>query len=170
MSVVVRDPPPMLPLIAAVAVADVCGREAQIKWPNDVLLDGRKVAGILVEGRPQEGWAVLGIGLNVAVSPDDLPEDLRDRATGLGREPSDVDAVLGDLLDALDRRLLEGPATTLAAWRRRDALAGREITWNGGTGTAAGVDDGGRLLVDVAGGERVALDAGEVHLGRLQAG
>ena len=170
MSVVVRDPPPMLPLIAAVAVADVCGREAQIKWPNDVLLDGRKVAGILVEGRPQEGWAVLGIGLNVAVSPDDLPEDLRDRATGLGREPSDLDAVLADLLNVLDRRLLEGPATTLDAWRRRDALAGREITWNGGTGTAAGVDDGGRLLVDVPGGERVRLDAGEVHLGRLPAG
>ena len=167
MSVVVRDPPPMLPLIAAVAVADVCGRDAQIKWPNDVLLDGRKVAGILVEGRPQEGWAVLGIGLNVAVSTDDLPEELRDRATGLGREPSDVDVFLADLLNVLDRRLLEGPATTLDAWRRRDALAGREITWNGGTGTAAGVDDGGRLLVDVPGGKRVALDAGEVHLGRL---
>jgi BirA family biotin operon repressor/biotin-[acetyl-CoA-carboxylase] ligase len=78
--------------------------------------------------------------------------------------------VLDDLLNVLDRRLLEGPATTLDAWRRRDALAGREITWNGGTGTAAGVDDGGRLLVDVPGGERVALDAGEVHLGRLPAG
>jgi len=169
MSVVVRDPPALLPLIAAVGVADVCGRAAQIKWPNDVLLDGRKVAGILVEGRPQEGWAVLGIGLNVAVSADDLPDDLRDRATGLGREPSDVESVLGDLLNVLDRRLIEVPATTLDAWRRRDALAGREITWNGGTGTAAGVDDGGRLLVDVDGGERVALDAGEVHLGRLPA-
>ncbi len=167
LSLVVRDPPPMLPLIAAVAVADVCGHRAQIKWPNDVLLGGRKVAGILVEGRPQEGWAVLGIGLNVAVAPEHLPEELRDRATGLGRAPSDLDAVLDDLLGVLDRRLLEAPATTLEAWRRRDALAGREISWNGGTGVAAGVDGGGRLLVDVAGGERVALDAGEVHLGRL---
>ena len=167
MSLVVRDPPAMLPLVAAVAVADVCGRAAAIKWPNDVLLGGRKVAGILVEGRPQEGWAVLGIGLNVAVASEDLPEELRDRATGLGREPHEVDAVLADLLAALERRLLEEPAVTLAAWRRRDALAGREISWNGGRGTAAGVDDGGRLLVD-AEGERVALDAGEVHLGRLQ--
>jgi len=167
MSLVVRDPPAMLPLIAAVAVADVCGPAAQIKWPNDVLLGGRKVAGILVEGRPQAGWAVLGIGLNVAVSAGDLPEELRDRATGLGRSPAEVEAVLADLLAALECRLLEDRAGTLDAWRRRDALAGREITWTGGTGTAAGVDDAGRLLVDVGAGRRVALDAGEVHLGRL---
>ncbi len=51
--------------------------------------------------------------------------------------------------------------------RERDALLGREITWAAGSGVAAGVDDEGRLLVDVAGGERVALDAGEVHLGHL---
>jgi BirA family biotin operon repressor/biotin-[acetyl-CoA-carboxylase] ligase len=167
MSLVLRDPPGMLPLIGAVAVAEVCGDRAAIKWPNDVLLDGRKVAGILVEGRPQEGWAVLGIGLNVAVRPDDLPEELRDRATGLEREPEEVETVLADLLAALDRRLPEPPEETLAAWRERDALLGREITWTGGTGVAAGVDERGRLLVDVAGGERVALDAGEVHLGRL---
>jgi BirA family biotin operon repressor/biotin-[acetyl-CoA-carboxylase] ligase len=167
LSVVLRDPPAMLPLIAAVAVADVCGDGAAIKWPNDVLLDARKVAGILVEGRPQQGWAVLGIGLNVAIGPDDLPEELRDRATGLGREPSEVQAVLGELLAALERRLADGPDAALAAWRERDALRGRTITWSGGSGVAAGVDDGGRLLVDVDGGERVALDAGEVHLGRL---
>ena len=165
-SVVLRDPPAMVPLIAAVAVADVCGPAARIKWPNDVLLEGRKAAGILVEGRPQEGWAVAGIGLNVAVRPDDLPEDLRDRATGLGREPSEVEDVLAELVTALERRLGETPAQTLAAWRDRDALFGREITWTAGAGTAAGVDDGGRLLVDVAGGERLALDAGEVHIWR----
>ena len=170
LSLVVRDPPSLLPLVAAVAVADACGPGAQIKWPNDVLLDGRKVAGILVEGRPQEGWAVLGIGLNVAVTSEDLPEELRDRATGLGRAPHELEAVLVDLLAALERRLGEEQAATLDAWRRRDALTGREISWSGGRGTAAGVDDGGRLLVDVEGGDRVALDAGEVHLGRLPPG
>ena len=168
MSVVVRDPlPPLLPLIAAVAVADACYAtpgDVAIKWPNDVLLDGRKVAGILVEGRPQEGWAVLGIGLNVAIRPEDLPDELRDRATGLGREPKDVERALRDLLRALERRLDEDSAETIAAWRERDHLAGREIEWTGGTGIAEGVDEDGNLLVVTETGERTALNAGEVHL------
>lgn len=166
LSLVLRDPPAMIPLIAAVAVAEVCGPAARIKWPNDVQIDGRKVAGILVEGRPQERWAVLGIGLNVAVRAADLPEELRETATGLGREPEEIDTVLGELLAALDRRLAEGPAATLAAWRERDALNGRPIAWDGGAGTAEGVDDAGRLLARTADGATVALDAGEVHLRR----
>ena len=166
MSVVVRDPPRLLPLSVAVAVADACGEAAEIKWPNDVLLDGRKAAGILVEGRPQEGWAVAGIGVNVAVRPDDLPEELRDRATGLGLGAGDVERVLGEVCAALERRLAEDERSVLAAWRARDALRGREIAWNGGTGTARGVDDAGRLLVATPAGDTVALDAGEVHLHR----
>lgn len=166
LSVVLRNPPAMVPLIAAVAVAEVCGPAARIKWPNDVLLDDRKVAGILVEGRPQEGWAVLGIGLNVAVRPEDLPEELLETATGLGRQPGEVEAVLHELLAALDRRLIETPGDTLAAWRDRDALRGRPIAWHGGAGTAAGVDDDGRLLVRTTDGGTVALNAGEVHLRR----
>lgn len=166
MSVVVRDPPRLLPLVAAVAVADACGAEAAIKWPNDVLLDGRKVAGILVEGRPQEGWAVVGIGLNVAVRPDELPEDLRDRATGLGLEPADVERLLDEVCANLARRLDEDVAATIEAWRTRDALRGREIAWNGGEGTAEGVDDAGCLVVRTPSGGTVALDAGEVHLRR----
>ena len=91
-SVVVRDPPRLLPLATGVAVADtvseVTGEEgrATVKWPNDVWLDGRKVAGILVEGRPQEGWAVIGIGLNVALREQEFPPDLRDFATTLSLE------------------------------------------------------------------------------------
>src|SRR3954467_1525943 len=71
MSLVLREWPRLLPLAAALAVAEVAGEATTLKWPNDVLLDSRKVAGILVEGRPQEGWMVLGIGLNVALAPDD---------------------------------------------------------------------------------------------------
>ena len=164
MSLVLRDPPTLLPLAAAVAVADVCGPQARIKWPNDVLLDGRKAAGILVEGRPFEGWAVLGIGLNVAVRREDLPEELRDTATGLGREPRDVEPTLAELLAALERRLGEDGEATLAAWRERDALLGREIRWNGGSGVAAGVDASGQLVVELAGGGKTSLGAGEVHL------
>src|SRR4051794_11015331 len=102
MSVVLRDPPALLPLVAAVAVADVVGADARIKWPNDVLIADRKVAGILAEGRPQEGWAVVGVGLNVALRPEDFPPELAGRAATLGREPADVEAVLGDLLAAID--------------------------------------------------------------------
>ena len=83
LSVLLREPPKMLPLAAAVAVAEVVGEGALIKWPNDVVIEQSqpwalaKVAGILVEGRLQERWAVLGIGLNVAVRLEDLPAELR---------------------------------------------------------------------------------------------
>jgi BirA family transcriptional regulator, biotin operon repressor / biotin---[acetyl-CoA-carboxylase] ligase len=164
MSLLVRDPPRLLPLIAAVAVADTAGREARIKWPNDVQLEGRKVAGILVEGRPQEHWAVLGIGLNVAVRLDDLPVELHDTAATMGREPREVERVLRELLAALGDWLEAGEDAVLAAWRRRDALRGHEVRWSAGEGTAEGVDEDGRLLVALASGETTALDAGEVHL------
>jgi BirA family transcriptional regulator, biotin operon repressor / biotin---[acetyl-CoA-carboxylase] ligase len=166
MSLVLRDPPTLLPLAAAVAVAGVAGESARIKWPNDVLIDDRKVAGILVEGRPQEGWAVLGIGFNVAVRREDFPVELQETAAGLGREPREVEPVLGDVLAALERTLALPAAELLDAWRARDALRGRRISWRGGEGTAAGLDGEGRLVVDLDGGGHVALDAGEVHLGR----
>ncbi len=149
MSLVLRDVPALLTLSSAVAVADVVGAGCAIKWPNDVLVDGRKVAGILAEGRPQEGWAVLGIGINVAVRAEDLPEELAGRAAGLGLEPGDVEPLLAALLAALERRLPEDPAVTLDAFRARDALIGRSVGWAHGRGVAAGVDSAGRLLVDL---------------------
>jgi BirA family transcriptional regulator, biotin operon repressor / biotin---[acetyl-CoA-carboxylase] ligase len=172
-SLVLREPPRLLPMVAALAVADVAdrfdaaGRAAAIKWPNDVLLDGRKVAGILAEGRPQEGWVVLGIGLNVAVEEDAFPPELRELATSLGRAPADVEAVLALLLARLAHWLAASPAEAMDAYRARDALAGRSISWSGGRGMALGVADDGRLCVrsDGDGGDELLLDAGEVHLG-----
>jgi BirA family biotin operon repressor/biotin-[acetyl-CoA-carboxylase] ligase len=163
-SLLIRDPPKLLPLMAGVAVAEEVGDAARIKWPNDVLLDGRKVAGILVEGRPQESWAVLGIGLNVAMQESDFPPELRDRAGGLGRAPGEIDPTLERLLDGLSRWLNAPYSVVLDAVRHRDALIGRHVRWAGGAGEAAGVDDEGQLVVSVDGG-RVALSAGEVHLG-----
>lgn len=163
MSLVLRDWPELLPLVAAVAVAETAGDEARIKWPNDILIDGRKVAGILIEGRPQEGWAVLGIGVNVAVRT--FPDELRDIAGSLGGTPAEVEPFLARLLDALASGLTAPADQTIAAWRERDALRGRAITWNGGQGVAAGVDDEGRLVVELPDGTTTALDAGEVHLG-----
>ena len=164
MSLVLHRPRRLLPLAAAVAVAETAGPAAAIKWPNDVLVDGRKVAGILAEGRPQEGWAVLGVGLNVAVRLDDLPPELRDTAATLGLEPTDVEAVLERLLGALERALDLDDDALLDAWRARDALRGREIAWAAGHGRAAGVDGDGRLVVELPDGGRTALEAGEVHL------
>ncbi|MDQ3721459.1 MAG: biotin--[acetyl-CoA-carboxylase] ligase [Actinomycetota bacterium] len=169
MSLVLHDFDELLPLTASVAVAEACeaaGVNCAIKWPNDVWVDGRKVAGILVEGRPQEGWAVLGIGLNVATSSEELPEELREIATSIeiaaGRSPS-VEGALETLLSTLEARLGDPRDKVLAAWADRDALRGRRIRWQGGEGVACGVDDTGALLVQTPGG-REALDAGEVHL------
>jgi BirA family transcriptional regulator, biotin operon repressor / biotin---[acetyl-CoA-carboxylase] ligase len=163
-SLVLRDPPRLLPLAAGVAVAEVAGERARVKWPNDVLLEGRKVAGILVEGRPQEDWAVLGLGLNVAVREEDLPRELRARAATLGLSVADVEPVLSRLLGSLERWVAAAPDAVLEALRERDALLGREVRWAGGAGEAAGVDGDGRLVVATEGGQ-VTLQAGEVHLG-----
>jgi BirA family biotin operon repressor/biotin-[acetyl-CoA-carboxylase] ligase len=202
MSLLLRSPPPLpplLPLIAAVAVCDVAGDEARVKWPNDVVLvrpaieahvesplrtsSGQagsetpapeqvtsagptlaKLAGILAEGRPQAGWAVLGIGLNVAVRLEELPVELRARAATLGQAPDAIEPTLERLLAALERWLAEPTAEILDAWRARDALYEREITWDSGHGRAQGIDDAGRLIVALGGGGHTTLDAGEVHL------
>jgi len=192
MSLLLRELAPLLPLIAAVAVCDVAGARAEIKWPNDVVLDSHttsggpglaKLAGILVEGRPQERWAVLGIGLNVAVRIEELPPELHPDAadttrssTGMpaatmGMTPADVEPTLTQLLHALEQRLSEPAHSTLQAWRAKDALLGREIAW--GTpgadrpplrGQAEGIDGTGRLIVALADGGRTTIGAGEVHL------
>lgn len=163
MSLVVRGPSELLPLAAAVAVCDACEPlPCRIKWPNDVWIEGRKLAGILVEGRPQEGWAVLGIGLNVTASPPDLPAThLREHDPGAMPEQ-----VLAGLLSALGRRLDAPSDRVLADWRARDALIGEAVAWDGGRGVAAGIDESGALLVDTGDG-RLALEAGEVHLSPL---
>jgi BirA family transcriptional regulator, biotin operon repressor / biotin---[acetyl-CoA-carboxylase] ligase len=213
-SLLLREVPQLLPLSAAVAVCDVVGAHAQIKWPNDVVVadasaadasaagtgtgtgtgtdapsasgTGRglaKLAGILIEGRPQEGWAVLGIGLNVAVRLEQLPAELRPGgadgthagsglpAATLGLTPADVEPTLARLLDALERWLNEPLEPTLEAWRARDALRGREIAWGTpgadeplGRGRADGIDETGRLVVALADGGRTTVGAGEIHL------
>jgi BirA family transcriptional regulator, biotin operon repressor / biotin---[acetyl-CoA-carboxylase] ligase len=164
-SVVIRDPPRLLPLATGVAVAEVVGPDARIKWPNDVLLTGRKVAGILVEGRPQEHWAVAGIGLNVAVRESDFPDEVRATAGTLGLGVDELEPTLARLLGALTSWAAADSGEVLDAVRARDALHGRHVRWNGGEGEAAGVDGAGRLVIQTSEG-RVFLNAGEVHLQR----
>ena len=163
MSVVLRELDEFLPLTAAVAVCEALPVEATVKWPNDVWIERRKVAGILVEGRPHEGWAVLGIGLNVTT--DSFPAELGDTATslrlvGVDHTPA---SMLDALLGSLDRWLGAPSDSVLAAWRGRDALRGERVRWSDGEGVADGIDDSGALLVDTRDGP-VTLEAGEVHL------
>jgi len=163
MSLVLRRSGDLLPLAAAVAVCEALPLAALVKWPNDVWVGGRKVAGILVEGRPLEGWAVLGVGVNVSVV--DFPAELRDRATSLrlsGLDSSNEE-VLGRILAGLDRWLERPDPEVLAAWRSLDALRGTDVRWAAGRGRAAGINEAGALLVDT-GARVLALDAGEVHL------
>ncbi|HEV2075714.1 MAG TPA: biotin--[acetyl-CoA-carboxylase] ligase, partial [Thermoleophilaceae bacterium] len=175
-SLVVRDLDErhaVLPLTAAVATCEACEAvaavECRIKWPNDVWVKRRKVAGILLEGRPQEGWAVIGVGINVSTRAEELPAGLRAAATSLAaappihQEPPEPETVLEALLNALARRLQNPAEAVLAAWRARDALAGERVRWDGRSGVAAGVAADGALLVDTSVG-RLSLDAGEVHL------
>ena len=164
-SLVVRRYDELLSLRAGLAVAEVAGGTALVKWPNDVLLDGRKVAGVLVEGRPQGGWAVLGVGVNVAVEPAALGAELSDRAGTLGRPRSAVEATLTELLVALERWLSAPASEALEALRARDALLDRTVSWSDGSGVGAGIDAAGGLRVRRAGGELTVLSAGEVHLG-----
>jgi BirA family transcriptional regulator, biotin operon repressor / biotin---[acetyl-CoA-carboxylase] ligase len=177
MSVLLRPAPRMLPLAAAVAVCEAIdaapGREqrvaASIKWPNDVVLERPpallKLAGILIEARPQQGWAVLGIGLNAALALNELPPELRDTAASLGLPREQLEPLLAALLESLSRRVAEPPQDTLEAWAQRDALKGRRIEWEpAGSGVVQGIDGDGRLVVALDGGRRTTLGAGEVHL------
>jgi BirA family transcriptional regulator, biotin operon repressor / biotin---[acetyl-CoA-carboxylase] ligase len=156
-----------LPLAVPLAVCEAAeelepGTRCEVKWPNDVLLAGRKLAGVLIEARPQDGWAVVGVGLNLAIAPEEFPPELRDTATSL------TAVAAAAATSALNRRLADWVAadreSVLAAWRERDALRGREVAWEGGSGVADGIDDRGYLVVVTAAGDRVALGAGEVHL------
>jgi BirA family transcriptional regulator, biotin operon repressor / biotin---[acetyl-CoA-carboxylase] ligase len=179
MSLVLRDAPAPLSLLAAVAVCDVVGPLARVKWPNDIVVeDGpvlKKLAGILIEGRPQAGWAVLGVGVNGAVGLGEMPAELRESAASLGLPREAIEPTLSDLLCALGRRLAAPVEATLDEWRALDALRGREIAWGEGRGDepvghgsqhgrAEGIDREGRLVVQLRDRQRVSLDAGEVHL------
>ncbi len=163
----------LLPLAVPLAVCDAAESlapvECLVKWPNDVWLRERKLAGVLIEARPPE-WAVIGVGLNLSIPDDEFPDDLRWPATSLGRGVS-REAALGALREALGRWIAATPSEVVAAFESRDALRGREIGWEGaggegnqGEGVADGIDARGNLVVVTGSGERVSLGAGEVSL------
>lgn len=162
----------MLPLAVPLAVCEAAEQmqpsiECKVKWPNDIHVDGRKLAGVLIEARPQDGWAVIGVGLNLSIEEDEFPPELRATAVSLFSGGSAGPPPAGPLNQRLDHWVQAEPDEVLEAWRQRDALKGREVAWEGGSGIADGVDDRGYLLVVTPGGDRIAVGAGEVHLTRF---
>jgi BirA family transcriptional regulator, biotin operon repressor / biotin---[acetyl-CoA-carboxylase] ligase len=173
-SVVLRPPPdralPELSLVGGLATAETVesatGLAAQIKWPNDVMLNRRKVAGVLAEAA--EGRVVLGIGLNVNQERDELLSEAASppasllTADGVRRRRAPI---LADLLAALERAYdvwreqgLDGLYDGLGA---RDFLRGRKILVDGRPGRALAIDRSGRLEVELAGKRRL-VESGEV--------
>ena len=160
----------LLPLAVPIAVCEAAEALApircRIKWPNDVWIEERKCAGVLIEARPGEDWAVIGVGLNVAIEPGDFPPELRETAVSIGHGVA-VDAALEALNERLAAWVQAEPEQVRSAFGERDALRGRPIEWTEGTGVAEGIDTNGNLLVRAESGERLSLGAGEVHLGSL---
>ena len=148
---------------------------AQLKWPNDVWVDGKKLGGILVEGLPHGAGSTLliGVGLNLALPPAAgaaIDQPWIDLAQLLDPPPP-RNALIGSLLQDLHRYLLRFELAGLEdfneEWTAADALAGRTVSWSGPTGTEAGlaigIDDLGRLRVIQDGQVRV-IGAGEVRI------
>ena len=172
---------PKCTLMAAVAVAramEKFGLRAAIKWPNDIMYDGRKLVGILTEMSAEMdrvNYVVIGIGINVNIAPEDFPEELRSVATSLMQmkgEPLPRVDFLQELLRALDALYADvqcdGFASVLTAWReyavtlgqtvRVIAPAGEEFE-----GVAADIDAEGALLIETEAGQRRVL-AGDVSI------
>ena len=149
-----------------------------LKWPNDVLMDGRKLAGVLCEN-DGGGMVVGGVGINVAAQLSDFPADVAGQAATLANAPGGVPS-RGDLAGALigEVRALFAKrphGNPLEEIRARDCLRGREIEVNELRGVAAGIDEAGHLLLQVEGREPVAVVAGSVvvtssNTGRQESG
>lgn len=166
-----------LPLAIGVALADAMAAldvPVQLKWPNDLERDGAKLAGILIEtaAAGTATWAVIGIGINLAL-PDDLEAVIGRpiaNATWLAR--MDRDQLMATLLDSLCATLREfdrdGLPAFVARWNARHAYQDKPVAISDGSavlhqGIARGIDRHGRLLLDVA-GQEVAIVAGDVSL------
>ena len=161
--------PLAVPLAVCEAVEALASLECRVKWPNDVWIEESKAAGVLLEARPPD-WAVIGIGLNLAIEPAEFPPDLRWPATSVGQGVTAA-AALAAVNERLGLWVDASPGRVLEEFAARDALRGREIRWEGagadspsGAGRAEGIDDRGNLLVATDDGRRLSLGAGEVQL------
>jgi BirA family biotin operon repressor/biotin-[acetyl-CoA-carboxylase] ligase len=166
---------PELTLVGAIAAAEAIegatNLSAQIKWPNDVMLNRRKVGGVL--GELRDGVVTLGIGINVNQTREQLPAQAHTPPASLRTitgQTYDRAVLLGSLLFRLERLYDEwrhgGLAEVFVEIGPRDFLRGRPVTVDGTSGVAVGIDREGRLEIDVSHGERVAVESGEVSYER----
>ena len=165
---------PLMTLAAGVGVRDgivsATGLSPSLKWPNDLFVDRKKLAGILAEGHAIgscDEAVVIGVGVNV--QPAAYPPDVAARATSLEGELGrviDRGLLLTDILDGLEHRLAslsQKPGDILQTWRAASPSAtGTRVEWDGHHGVTAGIDESGALLVNTATGlERII--AGDIH-------
>jgi BirA family biotin operon repressor/biotin-[acetyl-CoA-carboxylase] ligase len=166
---------PLVTLASGLAVADALAplvrANVTIKWPNDVLVDDRKVAGILAEahiGGSDTDWIVIGIGINVHARS--FPSDIAARATSLaiaGASRLDRAALFVDVASALSARLdqlASGALSVIRDFEGRDALRGRAVTVDGAPAVARGITESGALVIVRADGSEAHCVAGEVQL------
>lgn len=174
---------PFVSVLAALAVTRTIETETTldpvIKWPNDVLVRGRKICGLLVENSLQGRnvrHAIVGIGLNVELDPDETPE-IAQTATSLRLEtgrPTDLSALLLRLLHELDELYvaLRNGRSPVPKWSSYLETIGKRVQVQWGedvvTGTAEDVDDMGHLLLRRDNGALLTLNAGEVTLNTPQ--
>jgi len=169
-------------LMAAVAVAQAMNRfnlKPEIKWPNDIMFDGRKIVGILTEMTGEIGrigYIVIGVGINVNISRDEFPEEIRDVAASLsemtGEEMSRV-PIFRAVLEKFDKLYREvndnGFDEILKLWRKYNVTLGKKVrvisAGNGDSfeGIAVDLNEDGALVVETANG-RQAVYAGDVSI------
>jgi BirA family biotin operon repressor/biotin-[acetyl-CoA-carboxylase] ligase len=163
---------PQLTLVTSVALAaaaeGISGLRAELKWPNDLYLDGRKAGGILAEMSADPDrlrHVVIGVGLNVNAESSDFPRELRDKATSLkivaGRAFRRVEVIarfLDSFAECYDAFLSGGFKALLPSFRQRDVLAGKKVILRRGReearGNVLGVDESGFLLFRREGASR----------------
>ncbi|CQR56842.1 biotin--[acetyl-CoA-carboxylase] ligase [Paenibacillus riograndensis] len=188
MSVVLRPELPLsltpqLTLLAGVAVClairEVTGVQAGIKWPNDLLAGGRKICGILLESSLREGrlhYAIAGIGIAANLTEEDYPPDLQGIGTSLliegGGIPVDRSALTAAVLTELEYLYLvyreQGFAPIRELWESMSVTLGRQVGFNTPQGrcegTAVGLDDNGGLLLKDGTGSVVSVLSGEIEM------
>ena len=176
---------PRLTLVAGLAVANALheqtGLITAIKWPNDILIAGRKVAGLLCEFHGNGSFAgsaavVIGIGINISSTTEDFPPELRRKATSLvlagAVNPSPVNLLLSivhHLEEQVQRMISKGFFSVLAEWKEKDATMGKRLAWldSGGRiveGVSLGPDDDGMLRIRLDSGRIVQVLSGDLSL------
>lgn len=174
----------LLTVLAAVACATAmrqrCGADVSIKWPNDLMINGKKAGGILTETRADPdriAWAVVGIGINVNMDEGSFSPDIRKTATSIKAETGRYHArsalavaILREFEKSYRILIREGGSPLIAKWRKLSSTIGKQVSVKAGTrsvsGIAENIDDEGMLLLRLPSGELKRIGAGDLTVVR----